>query len=489
MTRLRRTLIPSAILLSVLAQPAAAISVADWHPLSVLGDPLRLQLELYDMGAVRLSEIQISEARPADYSRLGLVPPAKPDNIHGSVWTENGRFYATLQGERLRLEPNVNLLLQITWPSGVRLQQVMTVLPTSALPPVASAPSQAGATTSAAPAAASAGDVSTASDAGASSSVAAAGVTAPAPSATPADATAAAPADAVAASANGSAATAAPASQVIPIQPPQAVQQPAQTHAPVEVAPSAAAKPFAKEDDGEVSLTLVNPSAAAKDGGTAAADSPEVTDLEATRQHLTAERDALRARQTALEKEAQAQDARLKVLDAQLAALNTPAPAAADKPPVAAQPADDDSQMTWLLLGLAVTLLLLILALRRRAAHAEQQATAAPSPVTSSDAPTVSAAPVEPTVPTVVAAEAPAVAEAEHPAVVAAAHPASGEDEPEYDFLTDSEAAAFQTRLDLATAYLDMKEQAAARDLLEKVVSGGTQEQRRQASALLASLT
>ncbi|MEL0029113.1 MAG: FimV/HubP family polar landmark protein, partial [Perlucidibaca sp.] len=63
----------------------------------------------------------------------------------------------------------------------------------------------------------------------------------------------------------------------------------------------------------------------------------------------------------------------------------------------------------------------------------------------------------------------------------------SGDDE-EYDFLSDSEAEAHQTRLDLAQAYIDMKEAEPARELLLMVQQGGTAEQRRLAGELLRSL-
>ena len=62
------------------------------------------------------------------------------------------------------------------------------------------------------------------------------------------------------------------------------------------------------------------------------------------------------------------------------------------------------------------------------------------------------------------------------------------EDEGEYDFLNDSESEAFQTRLDLAQAYLDMNEVDAARQLLVRVVEGGTSEQRARAKALIDEL-
>lgn len=62
-------------------------------------------------------------------------------------------------------------------------------------------------------------------------------------------------------------------------------------------------------------------------------------------------------------------------------------------------------------------------------------------------------------------------------------------DHDEYDILSASETEAHQTRLDLAQAYIDMGEQASARDLLLVVQAQGTPNQRHSASALLQTLS
>ena len=65
---------------------------------------------------------------------------------------------------------------------------------------------------------------------------------------------------------------------------------------------------------------------------------------------------------------------------------------------------------------------------------------------------------------------------------------AAADPDEEYDFLSDAESAALQTRLDLAQAYIDMQETELAKELLRAVVARGNATQRSQADALLTSL-
>ncbi len=61
-------------------------------------------------------------------------------------------------------------------------------------------------------------------------------------------------------------------------------------------------------------------------------------------------------------------------------------------------------------------------------------------------------------------------------------------DEDEYDFMTDAQEQAQQTRLDLAQAYIEMKLDDSARHLLNVVAEQGTEAQRETARALLKKL-
>lgn len=61
-------------------------------------------------------------------------------------------------------------------------------------------------------------------------------------------------------------------------------------------------------------------------------------------------------------------------------------------------------------------------------------------------------------------------------------------DDDEYDFMTDAQEQAQQTRLDLAQAYIEMKLDDSARHLLDVVAEQGNEAQRETARALLAKL-
>lgn len=526
MIRAQRILTLTALGLALMSPPAGALSVSDMRALSTLGEPLRMELELYDLGGVRLDDIRIAQAQPADYSRLGLVPPAQPDDISAQLRTdEKGRVLAVLQGHQPQSDPNVSMLLELSWPEGVRLQQVATVL-APAMVPAQPAAAPAIVTAPATPSLAQSASVEgqgTASAVAVPSPVASGAQ--PVPPTAAADPAQVAPQAVPAATpvpsgtASGSqagpvTAAAAPAavagteSQVIPVSPAE-TPAPSPVRAPVEVAASAGAPASAADHQGEVSLTLVNPAASPRTSAVAR----DEADLEATRGALLSERDALRARQAALEAEARAQDERLKFLDAQLAALSNPAKPAARQATLT-DAESWTSRQTTLLVGCALLLLaLMTLLLRRSAARTERLATrtsiepAVPeyeefkprdslagfsaSPAAAEAVAEVAAPVPEMPVAALAPVPMPVIASASpvpDSASVQAMPAADEADETEYDFLTDSEAAAFQTRLDLAMAYLDMNEQSAARELLERVLEGGTSDQRRQASALLVSL-
>ncbi|MFN2289310.1 MAG: FimV/HubP family polar landmark protein, partial [Chromatocurvus sp.] len=77
-----------------------------------------------------------------------------------------------------------------------------------------------------------------------------------------------------------------------------------------------------------------------------------------------------------------------------------------------------------------------------------------------------------------------ALREAEAPEEQRAEEPGSDErDSEDMMFASDSDQVA--TRLDLARAYIDMGDDEGARRILEQVVTVGTEEQQREAQALL----
>lgn len=570
--------------LSAYTSSAYALAVGEMRVLSALGEPLKIQLNLTDLGNTPATEARVIMAPAEDYSRLGLIPPLGADQWQ-VVMQNNGTLAAVISGATPQQEANVSFLVQLIWPGNIRVQQVTAVLlpetsvatnPVMAAPnlaetqPVAEAPAQGSATLSVE-----------------QSVTAASLLVKPAPGAKPyvpeierietapqtkrtqAGDTLSSLADEwtlpqaslvqkqqVLAEANprifidnninqlkrGAIVQYPQASSVSLPDPDQAkqwlaarlaatapaaavpVDQPALASEPATAAPSG---------DDEVSLTLISPKAA-DDQQAAQAEAliaDELAELSSEKNALLAERAALQAELAALENTGKAQEAKLKVLDEKLALLNAAKPESAEKAPTASPAADDGLRLSWVAAAVGFLIALLIV-LRRRAAAASNAALvarAAPivpvandyvafEPLESLPTPpwTAAHAATEPEAATVTASEsatemppssepvspepaslrepvqAPVVAAVEpvtEAAELAAAESDAVDAEEEYDFMTDAESAALQTRLDLAQAYIDMNEMDLAKELLQTVVTRGTPEQQAQAQTILDKLS
>ncbi len=77
--------------------------------------------------------------------------------------------------------------------------------------------------------------------------------------------------------------------------------------------------------------------------------------------------------------------------------------------------------------------------------------------------------------------------DAESTAMLGAVTADAGEIDEELGFLSDADEAA--TKLDLARAYIDMGDKDGARDILAEVLDEGRDEQKREAQALLDSIS
>ncbi|MEZ5539907.1 MAG: FimV/HubP family polar landmark protein [Pseudomonadales bacterium] len=75
----------------------------------------------------------------------------------------------------------------------------------------------------------------------------------------------------------------------------------------------------------------------------------------------------------------------------------------------------------------------------------------------------------------------------ESAAVLGAVTADAGDIDEELDFLSDADEAA--TKLDLARAYIDMGDKDGARDILAEVLDEGRDDQKREAQALLDSIS
>lgn len=590
----------AAISLSLaLAGPASAISIGEMHATSAVGEPLRLEMELVDLQAARLSDIKLSPASTADYNRLGIAMPAKPLTLSFDVSGDpNTRVFAVVRSAEVQTMPDVSLLLQISVPGSVRLQQVATTLASGH--PDAGAASTASQSSPVSVAELPDGGlaVTSSADAPAVSNVAALPVGSgsnatppvirPDPASHPADISdspsaysgskASGVADghqrvepgqslsALAADWRAPGLSSAQKQQLLAQANPAAfiggdinrlrsgavVKFPALDAVPTAdtakswlgqhlsgskldaAAPAAAgskldqpviaadSKAPAAKTASDVKLTLVAPGASdkghaagAQSAGSGKSAQVDLAAADASHAALLKEREALLAKIKRASGHQAEQDARLKVLDERLAAFDQRADQSSanktDTPTPA--PADTDGALSeikhnlrhavhtlshWAhqgyrylatnpfvaaMIALVLVFLLALSALWRALSRRREQGTAAVTPVPAPrQAPVLSAAAAAAVVPAAV-----------HPGFIDLPEISNeellAEGPDEYDFLSDSEAEAHQTRLDLAQAYIDMGEPAQARYLLTVVQDGGTPAQRLSASHMLQHLS
>lgn len=255
----------------------------------------------------------------------------------------------------------------------------------------------------------------------------------------------------------------------------------------------AATSTEASEADTDANVTLVSPGngnggagGAAENAGSDATASA-LADAETERTSQLAKRLQLRDRLAALNEENADADKRLQVLDERLAAMERGEPVAEVADSTGDESSEHDNGWLWWLAAGIFWLLLFVVLLRHRAQNKESASAAEAAP-DSAQEDAVEAAIEDRTEPTFDDTFANLTAGSSSLGSYADEPAEEEEDDDEYDFLNDSEAEAYQTRLDLAQAYLDMNEVDAARQLLDRVVEGGTSEQRARAQTLIDEL-
>lgn len=268
----------------------------------------------------------------------------------------------------------------------------------------------------------------------------------------------------------------------------------------------ATAKADGDDASAEPNLTLVAPgqgeggAAGAGDAAGNDAVSSALMESETERTGLLEKRLQLRERLAKLSESATDADQRLQVIDERLAAMvrgELPeSDTAANKPALVTGDAATtlDSVWMWWLAGGLFWLLLLVMWLRQRAQRQQLEssdyastrqepmlATAGAGSADDGGSSSEASASVFDDSFTHLAPQSTSLGDDN----AADSLEPDDEGDEEYDFLSDSDVEAYQTRLDLAQAYLDMNEDDAARQLLDRVVEGGTSEQRALAKALI----
>lgn len=122
-----------------------ALAVRDIQTKSSLGQPLRVEVELSDLGDLSSEDIKIGLATQEDFDRLGIERSFFLAELRFEVVVNAGsRSYIKITSAKRVSEPFLDFVIRITWPGNTRLQELPILLDppmsASARPAVIEAP-------------------------------------------------------------------------------------------------------------------------------------------------------------------------------------------------------------------------------------------------------------------------------------------------------------------------------------------------------------
>ena len=122
-----------------------ALAVRDIQTKSSLGQPLRVEVELSDLGDLSSEDIKIGLATQEDFARLGIERSFFLAELRFEVIVNAGsRSYIKITSAKRVSEPFLDFVIRITWPGNTRLQELPILLDppmsASARPAVIEAP-------------------------------------------------------------------------------------------------------------------------------------------------------------------------------------------------------------------------------------------------------------------------------------------------------------------------------------------------------------
>lgn len=122
-----------------------ALAVRDIQTKSSLGQPLRVEVELSDLGDLTSEDIKIGLATQEDFDRLGIERSFFLAELRFEVVVNAGsRSYIKITSAKRVSEPFLDFVIRITWPGNTRLQELPILLDppmsASARPAVIEAP-------------------------------------------------------------------------------------------------------------------------------------------------------------------------------------------------------------------------------------------------------------------------------------------------------------------------------------------------------------
>ncbi len=124
---LRKSVFALAILLSSLATQVYALGLGTVTVESYLNQPLRVRIEILDLGDTRLQDITVQMASVDDFARFNIDRIGFLSNVRFRVEETAGGSFVTLSTNQVVREPYLSFILETRWPNG-RLLSEHTIL-------------------------------------------------------------------------------------------------------------------------------------------------------------------------------------------------------------------------------------------------------------------------------------------------------------------------------------------------------------------------
>jgi pilus assembly protein FimV len=124
---LRKTVVILTMMLCSMATQLYALELGTVTIESVLNQPLRVRVELLQLGDTRLQDIRVSMASSADFERLNINRDGFLSNIRFSVESTAQGNAVTLTSSQIVRKPYLSFILDTRWPNG-RLLSEYTIL-------------------------------------------------------------------------------------------------------------------------------------------------------------------------------------------------------------------------------------------------------------------------------------------------------------------------------------------------------------------------
>jgi pilus assembly protein FimV len=124
---LRKSVFALAILLGSLASQVYALGLGTVTVESYLNQPLRVRIEILDLGSTRLQDVTVQMASVDDFARFNIDRTGFLSNVRFRVEETAGGNFVILSTNQVVREPYLSFILETRWPNG-RLLSEHTIL-------------------------------------------------------------------------------------------------------------------------------------------------------------------------------------------------------------------------------------------------------------------------------------------------------------------------------------------------------------------------